>query len=362
MNKYNPSNEKIKHKYFEFLKEADQKSIKTIDNVRKAINRFEVYTQFRDFKTFNKEQAMAFKDWFSSVKAEKDDKALSKSTLLHVTSDLKEFFIWLSREPGYKSNIDRRDVNYLNISKKDISIAQSSKFKEFPTLEQVRTVVLKMPDKTEIEKRDRALIAFTILTGMRINALISLKLKHIDITRELVKQEPNEVNTKFSKAINTYFFPVGNDMKQIAKDWYRFLTEVKLYGNNDPLFPKTKLTHDKNNSFCAEGLEPVLWQSTTSAREIFKKAFINAGMPYFHPHSFRDTLEVLGESLIVTLQDAKAWSLNFGHEKPLTTFTCYGGDMPAYKQAEILKNIEIKSTEVNKMDQIITLLKEKGSI
>jgi hypothetical protein len=35
-----------------------------------------------------------------------------------------------------------------------------------------------MPAGTEIERRDRALIVFTILTGARDGATASLKLKH----------------------------------------------------------------------------------------------------------------------------------------------------------------------------------------
>jgi hypothetical protein len=35
-----------------------------------------------------------------------------------------------------------------------------------------------MPVETAIERRDRALIAFTILTGARDGAIASLKLKH----------------------------------------------------------------------------------------------------------------------------------------------------------------------------------------
>ena len=38
-----------------------------------------------------------------------------------------------------------------------------------------------MPDETDIEKRDKAIIAFILLTGVRDGALISLKLKHLDI-------------------------------------------------------------------------------------------------------------------------------------------------------------------------------------
>lgn len=36
-----------------------------------------------------------------------------------------------------------------------------------PTLEQVRHVIASMPEGTDIERRDRALMAFTLMTGAR---------------------------------------------------------------------------------------------------------------------------------------------------------------------------------------------------
>ena len=61
MRKHNPANERIKRKYFAFLKEAKRHSEPTVDAAAKALNRFEVYTKFRDFKAFPFEQAIAFK-------------------------------------------------------------------------------------------------------------------------------------------------------------------------------------------------------------------------------------------------------------------------------------------------------------
>jgi hypothetical protein len=61
VNRYNPKNERIKHEYFRHLKEAQRKADSTIDGIRKAITRFEEYTGYKDFATFNREQAIAFK-------------------------------------------------------------------------------------------------------------------------------------------------------------------------------------------------------------------------------------------------------------------------------------------------------------
>ena len=40
----------------------------------------------------------------------------------------------------------------------DITIAKGKKFKNYPTLEQIRKVIFEMPTTTEIEKRNQALI------------------------------------------------------------------------------------------------------------------------------------------------------------------------------------------------------------
>ena len=48
MNKPNPKNDRIKREYFEWQKEVKGKSISSIDNIRKAIDRYEEYTNYQD--------------------------------------------------------------------------------------------------------------------------------------------------------------------------------------------------------------------------------------------------------------------------------------------------------------------------
>ena len=55
MSKHNPDNERVKHKYFSFLKEAMRQSEPIIDSVAKALARFEDYNKYRNFKTFRHE-------------------------------------------------------------------------------------------------------------------------------------------------------------------------------------------------------------------------------------------------------------------------------------------------------------------
>ncbi len=100
MKKNNSNNERIKRKYYAFLKEAKQHSEPTIDAAAKALNRFEVYSKFRDFKTFHFDLAIAFKLHLTKQKGQRSGKPLSKSTLLATLTQLKRFFQWLSMHLG----------------------------------------------------------------------------------------------------------------------------------------------------------------------------------------------------------------------------------------------------------------------
>jgi integrase len=356
MRHYNPKNERVKKDYFRFLKEADRKAESTVDGVRKAISRYESYTGLKDFATFNREQAVAFKKHLAKAKAERSGKPLAKATLHATINSLKAFFKWLSCQPGYKSRIRVTDIEYLNFSDKEVRAARQPALKRFPTLEQVRKVVCSMPAETVIQRRDRALMAFTIITGMRDNAIASLRLKHVDLDRELVVQDPLEVRTKFSKKIVTYFFPVGADLKKIVVEWVDELRDVLLYGNDDPVFPRTKVAQGANLCFLVDGLEPHFWANAQPIRNIFRHAFVSAGLAYFNPHSFRDTLVRLGKKLCKTPEEFEAWSKNLGHEQMLTTFRSYGSIDP-HRQGELIKSLGLERDEENKLDRLMEMMK-----
>ena len=83
---------------------------------------------------------------------------------------------------------------------------------------------------------------------------------------------------------------MGDGIQEIVADWVRFLREEKLWGNDDPLFPATRIAVGPDRQFEAAGLEQKHWSTATPIRKIFREAFERAGLPYFHPHSLRKTL------------------------------------------------------------------------
>lgn len=338
MTKHNGNNERIKRAYFTYLREARGMSEASLDQVAKALSRFEDYASHRDFKAFHIEQAKAFKQNLAGQRSARSGAPLSKATVYSTLAALKTFFVWLAGQPGYKSRIGYADAEYFNLNLKDARVAKATREPRVPTLEQIRHVLQVMSTTTEIELRDRALIAFTILTGARDGAMASLRLRHIDLERNLVEQDAREIRTKFSKSFPTFFFPVGDDIRQMAVDWVTYLTREKLFGFDDPLFPATLIEIGDNGLFRPAGLARKHWSNAGPIRAVFKAAFQRAGLPYFNPHSFRSTLAQLGQKKCPDIEAMKAWSQNLGHEELMTTFTSYG-TLSRHQQADIMKSL-----------------------
>lgn len=364
MKKHNPVNERIKRQYFSFLREAKRHSEPTVDAAAKALNRFEVYTKYRDFKAFHFEQAIAFKKHLAEQKGQKSGEKLSKATLHATLTQLKRFFQWLAWIPGYKSRFQYSDAEYFNLSDNDMRIATAQREQKVPTLEQIKHVIKTMPTGSEIELRNRALLAFTILTGARDSAIASMKLKHVDLVTDSVYQDAREVKTKFRKTFGTYFFKIGDDVRGVVAEWVEYLRNEKLWGNDDPLFPATKIALGPDRHFQAAGLTKKHWSNATPIRKVFQEAFSRAGLPYFNPHSFRNTLVRLGEEVCKLPADFKAWSQNLGHEKVLTTLLSYG-EVSYRRQGEIIKGLGApqsgKQTNVSELaEAILSKLRESG--
>lgn len=338
MRNHHPDNERIKRKYLVFEKEARRQSEATIDSIAKSLARFEEYIKYRDFRRFHSEQAVAFKRHLTSQLNKQTGKPLSKSTMSIALSHLKKFFEWLSQQPRYRSRLNYSDAEYFNLSAKDVRVASAKRPTPVPTIEQIKHVLAVLPVETDIDLRNRALIAFTLLTGVRDSALVSLSLRHVSAEGGYVFQDARDVDVKLSKTFTTYFFQVGDDVRQIFSDWVSHLRDDLLWSSTDPLFPSTKIQLGKENQFEVGGLNRLHWKSTGPVRSIFKCAFEGAGLPYFNPHSFRNTLVNYGQIACRTPEEFKAWSQNLGHEGVMTTFTSYG-EVSQSRQAEIIANI-----------------------
>lgn len=347
MTRFHPKNERIKRRYFVYLKDAMGLNEQSIDSVAKALHRFESHTSFKDFAVFHFEQARAFKRHIMEQRAQRTGEPLSKATLYSTLTALRKFFHWLAGQPGYRAKLTYADAAYFNLPEKDVRVAKTNREPERPTPEQILHVIRAMPFGTEIEQRDRAIVAFIFLTGARDRAVASLKLKHIDIATGKIEQDAREVNTKFGKTFTTFFFPVGEDVRLIVADWVAYLLTTKLWGLDDPLFPASKVEVGPNRQFHVAGLHRMHWSTAAPIRKIFKDAFSRAKLPYFKPHSFRSTLATLAGQVCRTPEEYKAWSQNLGHEQVLTTFRSYG-QVPVERQSAVLRNLSARKPDFDR--------------
>jgi integrase len=334
--KSNAANERVKRDYFHYLVEARGRDEATIDGVAKSLARFEESTKAKNFKRFHREQAVAFKAKLGSALNARTGERLSKATVLATMRDLHAFFFWLAHLPGYKSKVRYDDADYFSMSDKDKAIARARREKRVPTLEQVHHVLSIMPAATVLDRRNRALIAFAVLTGARIGALSSFQLGHVDAGSGYIDQDARTVQTKASKTFRTFFMQVGGDALGIAMAWVAELGRDHLWGTNDPLFPATEMGLNADGAFMPVGLSRHGWSGTSSVRDIYKRAFEGAGLAYFNPHSFRDMLVQHAMSLNLSPEAMKAWSQNLGHNDVLTTFTSYG-TIPAHRQGDLIR-------------------------
>ena len=333
--KYDPENERLKRQYLIYKREAGQQSEESLDAIAKAIHRFDSYNGFKPFKAFHTQQAIGFKRHLAAQRNERTGEPLSASTQYSTLAALRAFFLWLASQPGFKSRIAYGDADYFNMSRGECRIARTRRARPAPSLEQVRDVISKMPSGSPIERRDRALVAFILLTGARDGAVASLQLGDVDMDAGQVEFDARHVRTKFSKTFVTCFFQVGEEVRAIVRDWVDYLRNELLWGPADPLFPTTSVEPGPDRQFMPAGLARAPWSTATPIRAIFKKAFTAAGHPYFPPHRLRNTLTDLGKRICQTPEEFKAWSQNLGHDDVMTTFMSYG-EVSTARQAEII--------------------------
>ncbi|MCL6729880.1 tyrosine-type recombinase/integrase [Sphingomonas hankyongi] len=336
MTKANGKNERIKRAYCDYLREANGRDEATIDRILASIARFEASTQSRDFKRFHREQAVSFKRKLSEALNPRTGERLSKSTVLATVRDLRAFFLWLAREPGFRSHIDYGDADYFSLSDKDVAVARARRERDVPTVEQCQRALAAMPADTVLARRDRALFALTLVTAARISALASFRLGHINVAQGFVDQDARTVRTKAAKTFRTYFMPVDDTARSIVAQWVDELTTEHLWGPADPLFPKTQMGLDADRGFVPIGIARQAWASGDRARDIIQGAFVSVGLPKFHPHSIRHALIRYAMALDLSPEEMKAWSQNLGHTDVLTTFLSYG-QVSTYRQGELIQ-------------------------
>lgn len=339
-------NELVKNNYFAYCRGAEGLSESTINKYAQCIFKWQTCFKEADFSDISKMQCDEFKK-FLKQEAEKNNTSLSNQ--YDILRHLKRFFLWLTEQKGYE-HIRKTDISYLRLSKSETRIALEKKDKDTPSLKEIQDIVRRIQPNTEVDMRDRALIAFLILTGMRISAVVSLPIQAFDPFKILITQDPGlGVKTKNSKKILSTFLPIfWEEGESIFLDWYNHLKNNKGFGPQKPIFPASK-------SLSLKSVSDKFWQTSGPVREMIRERCKEAGVSYYNPHSFRHSAVAFMSERGLTEADKRAVSLVLGHEHVGTTFGSYGyghiSPADAVKRVREMRNQKEKGLSLDISDE-----------
>lgn len=313
--RFNPKNERMKYKYRVHLKRIGRKDDKTMIEELKHLRGYEVYKDFQDFAGFNEEVADKYINYLL-----RDDFSLSYiNDNLRV---LRAFLNWLRNQRGYKSKISYNHIEYLGLTNNQRKTAKAPEYKKAYKYQQILTVIRNMPERTLIERRNKAILSLQALCCMRVSELRTIKIKNI-IEEDgcyFVYANPKDMQIKYAKLRQANFLPLPDDIKQNIISWRDYLIG-QGFKENAPLFPQIPATFNQHN-LLETHLTMNEIKSDTTFRDIFRRAFEAAGIAYINPHSFRHTLARFAEKQSPEFLNAVRQSL--GHSSIDTTLDSYG--------------------------------------
>ncbi len=326
---YNPINERIKYKYRQHLRRIGQKDEKTVLAALKHIRDFEIFMDFAGFEKFN--DHVADKYIQGMFKAN-----LSLSYITDNIRALKDFLNWLERQRGYRSKISYNHIDYLNISRNQRNTAKATEYQKAYKFEQIIQTIRQMPNKTEKDKRDRAIISLQALCSLRISELRTVKIKSLieEDGQYFIYVCPKNMSVKFAKTRHAVFVPLPDDIIANVIQWRDYIRSLG-FKDVDPLFPKID-NHFGRTNLLEQTIKKEEIKSNTTIRNIFRKAFETAGFEYIKPHSFRKTLARYAETQSPALLNAVRQ--NLGHSSIDTTLSSYG-QLSMAEQRKIISGV-----------------------
>lgn len=343
--RYNPANEIVKYRFFEELENIkDGKDPKTVNQFVNALHEFEVATDFRDFKKYTSDWALRFKDYLNDKKNKQTGQTISKSLYFHYIAFVRQFFEWLVENEKDYAKLKPKDIGYLHVTRNDKNKARATNYQESHEVADILATIRAMPETTEIERRNKAILSLFLLTTPRISSLMHARIGRIKYFREYETwafiQDPREQTTKYSRNITAFFIGQSEDIIQNVLKWQNELI-CKGRRKSDFLFPKI------TPSFTADGSAVIVLtkegiKSESQIREAVKEAFQNNGLPYLKPHSFRHSIARKVRKEPDATNKLIALAENLGQKSGMATIiTSYAGDA-LKERAEIIKNIRLE--------------------
>lgn len=359
----NIENERTKRKHVYWLQHAKRFSESTIQAIERAIAEWERYTHGRDFRRITPKQAGQFSEWLSDSSS--TGRQLSAATRYQMVRLVRSFYLWLAAQPGRNSKLILNALSYLTVNRETVAEATSPGKRKIPTLSYVRRLVDSIVVANEVDLRDRAIIAFMLCSGARAGAAASLSLGCFDEDSLIVDQDPKHgVKTKNRSRILTRLIVPDKILVEHIRAWVHHLKEDRLFGSQDPLFPRTRVRQNSERRFEATDVAPIFWSSGVRIDQILKRRAAAARLEPIDCHALRHAHTQIAFSRAKSGEELKAISQNLGHRHFATTASVYA-HLEESKQCELIGALPFDTATVPKLDPekaaaLRELLREMG--
>lgn len=312
MPNWTSENDRILHDYQTYGRRYDEK---TLTAHLSSIRHLEAFFGGRDFVTLSSNDIDRYRTALLALGTE-----LSVSTIRHRASHLETFFHWLVSD---HRRMNQRLPEYFRLPKSLSAQARQPKPPKIPTIDDFNKMFASMPSRTLVQRRDRAIVAATLLFCTRIGATASLRVESVDPETRKVFQNARLVRTKNGKTFDTNWFPVSAEAEAIVRNWIADVVAIGAYGE-DALFLPDEWAEDPSRLTQRDRNPVQPWKTDRSVRKAFATGCAIAGLKYFSPHTTRHLLKALEGQFCRTPEERKAWSLNYGHTSAQTTEIHYG--------------------------------------
>ncbi|MBN8827131.1 MAG: tyrosine-type recombinase/integrase [Sphingobacteriia bacterium] len=331
---FHPNNERIKHDYFDKVIHRFGKNEKTRDLIISALLVFEEFNECKDFKLFSYQEAKEFKKYLLTRYSH------SIQMAHRVITYVKEFFLWLKEQNGYKK-LYYDDIKALQLSLKDQEKAKRTKPKDYLEAEKWQDLILSLDPHTEVDVRGRAMLACLLLTGIRVEALISLRIGDVNFARGYIFQDSTHVKTKFSSSNKTNLLQFKPRIKQILVEWVELLRSEYGFSNDDPLFPRISVSINDGLQFQRSGFVKEFLVSTSIVNQELSKQLEKANIGHYTAHTIRNSLIALFMEFDLTAEQLKAVSQNISHKSLDTTLNSYY-TVHEHRKDKIIEELDIE--------------------
>ncbi len=232
--------------YLEYLSEIKKFSPNTIKAYKQDIDEF--------LRFFNYKHSGLSRDNIRDFLSSLHNKSTNKATISRKIYAIKSFF-------RYLIDAGKSDINPMEL----VSIPKTEKsLPEILTEDEMIAFLDKLPEKTLLEVRNKALFELLYASGLRLSELTNLKVENINFKERLLRV--------IGKGNKERIVPFNNKARNIMKK-YMSLTEEKYKKRTDYIF-----LNFRGGKLSDRGVEKIV-------KTVFR--IINGSGKNIYPHLFR---------------------------------------------------------------------------